>query len=148
MPVNSVCGCGLRMAPHFAKTEQIALDVLQLIKRQGWGRKCRHHARLRRHDPVELSDQRRLSMVARSGGGDFARVAQAGQRHVDIERLEGGIAARISPQKMPDAALSFEPADIVNEVMSFGSPTPIDISVSGYDVAESRKFAERSYETA
>ena len=27
--------------------------------------------------------------------------------------------------------LSFEPADIVNEVMSFGSPTPIEVAVSG-----------------
>ena len=27
--------------------------------------------------------------------------------------------------------LSFEPADIVNEVMSFGSPTPVEVAVSG-----------------
>ena len=27
--------------------------------------------------------------------------------------------------------LSFEPADIVNEVMSFGSPTPVEVQVSG-----------------
>ena len=26
---------------------------------------------------------------------------------------------------------SFEPADVVNEVMSFGSPTPIEVAVSG-----------------
>ena len=32
---------------------------------------------------------------------------------------------------MPELRVSFEPSDIVNEVMSFGSPTPIEIAVSG-----------------
>ena len=39
--------------------------------------------------------------------------------------------------------LSFEPADIVNEVMSFGSPTPVDVSVNGPDLAEDRAYAEK-----
>jgi multidrug efflux pump subunit AcrB len=38
---------------------------------------------------------------------------------------------------------SFEPADIINEVMSFGSPTPVEISVSGPNFGESRRYAER-----
>jgi multidrug efflux pump subunit AcrB len=40
----------------------------------------------------------------------------------------------------------FEPADIVNEVMSFGSPTPIEVAVSGPDFAASRAFAKKVYE--
>jgi multidrug efflux pump subunit AcrB len=32
-----------------------------------------------------------------------------------------------------DLSLSFEPADIVNEIMSFGSPTPIEVVVSGVE---------------
>jgi multidrug efflux pump subunit AcrB len=39
--------------------------------------------------------------------------------------------------------LSYEPADIVNEVMSFGSPTPIEIQVSGSKVADNRAYAEK-----
>jgi multidrug efflux pump subunit AcrB len=39
--------------------------------------------------------------------------------------------------------LSFEPADIVSEVMSFGSPTPVDVSVTGPNLAENRAFAEK-----
>ena len=42
--------------------------------------------------------------------------------------------------------LSFEPADIVNEVMSFGSPTPIEVFVSGPKMAENRVFAAKLYE--
>jgi multidrug efflux pump subunit AcrB len=39
--------------------------------------------------------------------------------------------------------LSFEPADIVNEVMSFGSPTPIEVAVSGPNFADNRAYAAR-----
>jgi multidrug efflux pump subunit AcrB len=38
---------------------------------------------------------------------------------------------------------SFEPADIVNEVMSFGSPTPVEVAVSGPKLAESRAYADK-----
>ncbi len=44
---------------------------------------------------------------------------------------------------MPDVRFSFEPSDIVNEVMSFGSPTPIEVVVSGSDFAKNREFAEK-----
>src|SRR5262249_25549762 len=43
-------------------------------------------------------------------------------------------------QKMPDVRFSFEPADIVSEVMSFGSPTPIEIAARSASLAENRKF--------
>jgi multidrug efflux pump subunit AcrB len=49
-------------------------------------------------------------------------------------------AARVKAQSL---RLSFEPADIINEVMSFGSPTPIEIAVSGSKLADSRAYAER-----
>jgi multidrug efflux pump subunit AcrB len=39
--------------------------------------------------------------------------------------------------------LSFEPAEIVNEVMSFGSPTPVEIAVSGPKFADNRAYAEK-----
>jgi len=39
--------------------------------------------------------------------------------------------------------LSFEPADIVNEVMSFGSPTPVEIAVSGLNFADSRACVKK-----
>jgi multidrug efflux pump subunit AcrB len=41
--------------------------------------------------------------------------------------------------------LSFEPADIVNEVMSFGSPSPIEVVVNGPKMADNRAYAEKLY---
>ncbi len=45
---------------------------------------------------------------------------------------------------MPDVRFSFEPADIVSEVMSFGSPTPVEFTVNGPSVAENRAYAEKA----
>ena len=87
-----------------------------------WARKCRPVARLRRHDPLELSGQRRLSMVARAGGSH--PVCRSLADHAGSQRRSSSKngCAKSSPQEMPGVRCSFEPADIVNEVMSFGSP--------------------------
>jgi multidrug efflux pump subunit AcrB len=44
---------------------------------------------------------------------------------------------------MADVQVSFEPADIVSRVMSFGAPTPIEVAVSGPSLDNDRAFAEK-----
>ncbi|HTU16487.1 MAG TPA: efflux RND transporter permease subunit [Gemmataceae bacterium] len=47
-------------------------------------------------------------------------------------------------QRVRGLKFSFEPADVINEVMSFGSPTPIEVAVSGGpDFAATRAYAEK-----
>jgi multidrug efflux pump subunit AcrB len=46
-------------------------------------------------------------------------------------------------QRVAGLKFSFEPADIVNEVMSFGSPTPVEVVVSGSKVADNRAHAAK-----
>lgn len=50
--------------------------------------------------------------------------------HIPTEALKERLRRRFA-EKLPDVRISFEPADIVGQVMSFGSPTPIEIAVSG-----------------
>ncbi len=38
---------------------------------------------------------------------------------------------RSLPQKFPDETFFFQPADIVNQILNFGLPAPIDVQVSG-----------------
>jgi multidrug efflux pump subunit AcrB len=57
-------------------------------------------------------------------------------------RAEGLSSEQIN-QRVQGLKFSFEPADVVNEVMSFGSPTPIEVAVSGPDFAETRVYAEK-----
>lgn len=47
---------------------------------------------------------------------------------------------KILTQRFPELRFSFEPADIVSEVMSFGSPTPIEIAARGANLTESRDY--------
>jgi len=63
------------------------------------------------------------------------------QMHIPDEQLKERVRNRLA-KEMPDVRFSFEPSDIVNEVMSFGSPAPIEVVVSGTDFAKSREFAE------
>src|SRR6266498_3458002 len=44
---------------------------------------------------------------------------------------------------LPDVSVSFEAADIISQVMSFGSPTPIEVAVQGPQLAASRAFADK-----
>jgi multidrug efflux pump subunit AcrB len=46
-------------------------------------------------------------------------------------------------RQVKNLRLSFEPADIVNEVMSFGSPTPIEVVVSGPKMSDNRAYADK-----
>ncbi|MGO8751871.1 MAG: efflux RND transporter permease subunit [Thermoguttaceae bacterium] len=59
------------------------------------------------------------------------------------ERLRQNLPAlaRRRGPSMKDVALSFEAGDIVAEVMSFGSPTPVEVVVSGSDLAQDRDYA-------
>jgi multidrug efflux pump subunit AcrB len=61
---------------------------------------------------------------------------------VQIEALKEQLRREFAAQ-MPGASFSFEPADIVSRVMSLGADTPIEVAVSGQDLATSRAFAEK-----
>ncbi|MCE9561819.1 MAG: efflux RND transporter permease subunit [Planctomycetes bacterium] len=56
-----------------------------------------------------------------------------------------GLSADVVDRRVADLRLSFEPADIVNEVMSFGSPSPIEVAVSGPKMPDNRAHAEKVY---
>ncbi|MCU0226552.1 MAG: efflux RND transporter permease subunit [Bryobacterales bacterium] len=46
-------------------------------------------------------------------------------------------------QVAPGTSISFEAADLVSQVMSFGAPTAIEVAVSGPSLPESRGYAEQ-----
>jgi multidrug efflux pump subunit AcrB len=47
------------------------------------------------------------------------------------------------PAEFPGCHFSFEPADIVTQIINFGAPTPVEINVSGPDLGADRAFAEK-----
>lgn len=54
-----------------------------------------------------------------------------------------GLSADKIAARLDGLRFSFEPADIVNEVMSFGSLTPIEVAISSPKLADSRAYAEK-----
>src|SRR5581483_1144200 len=46
-------------------------------------------------------------------------------------------------RELPACQVSFEPADIVSQVMSFGSPTPVEVAVQGPSLASDYGFAQK-----
>src|SRR5207249_272511 len=57
--------------------------------------------------------------------------------------LAEGLPEEKVAERVRGLRLSFEPADIVNEVMSFGSPTPVEVAVSGPKFADNRAYADQ-----
>lgn len=57
--------------------------------------------------------------------------------------LVHSIVASVSCGDYPGVRFSFEAGDIVSQVLNFGAPTPIQVSVSGKKLSETRRFAQR-----
>lgn len=54
------------------------------------------------------------------------------------EKLRGALS-----KELPECRISFEAGDIVTQVMSFGSPTPIEVAVQGISLADDYRYAQQ-----
>ena len=61
---------------------------------------------------------------------------------IRIEQFKEDLRGKLA-KALPEVQFSFEPADIVNQVMSFGSATPVEVAVSGPDFAQARPYAAK-----
>ncbi len=126
---------------HIGRTEQIVLKVLEVIKETAGA------------DNVELS----LAYLGTIGSSypintvfqwtrgpedAIVRVALKRESGIRIESFAEELRAKLA-RALPEVRFSFEPADIINEVMSFGSPTPVEVAVSGPNFAETRPYAAK-----
>ncbi|XHS77506.1 efflux RND transporter permease subunit [Burkholderiaceae bacterium UC74_6] len=49
----------------------------------------------------------------------------------------------VLPREFPDTTFSFPPADIVSQILNFGSPAPIDVQVRGRDLEGNFVYAQQ-----
>jgi multidrug efflux pump subunit AcrB len=125
-------------------TEQIALRVLDLIKREAGSNNVAISMGLvgvhAPNYPVNL-------IHLWNGGPEEGWLAiqfKAGAA-VKITALKESLRG-VFANELPDVRFSFEPNDIVNRVMSFGSSTPIEVAVSGPSLGVNREHAQKIYE--
>jgi multidrug efflux pump subunit AcrB len=94
--------------------------VVRIAMKRGSGLRMREfQARLRRELPGKLDE----------------RIRAAAEKE--------GLSAERLAERLSNVRLSFEAADIINEVMSFGFPTPIQIDVSSPKMADNRAYAAK-----
>ncbi|HJQ56029.1 MAG TPA: efflux RND transporter permease subunit, partial [Vineibacter sp.] len=129
---------------YFDKTEKIALETLEIIRRKVGADKLDmtlgYVGMIGSAYPINAVYQ-----WSRGPEEGILRVSVKPGSGIRIDELKEELRRELAA-KMPGVRYSFEPADIVNEVMSFGSPTPIEIAVSGPNLAESRAYIERLVE--
>lgn len=59
-----------------------------------------------------------------------------------ISKLKEQLRA-VFAREFPDMSFSFEPGDIVSQVMDLGSPAPVEVAISGPSLSVDREYAER-----
>ncbi len=92
-----------------------------------------------------------MRVALKPGTGDIAELKRRVRDKLNAELpkwLEKRwLAMDVPPERVDkdirQIRLSFEPADMINEVLSFGSPTPIEVVVSGPRPADNRAYAEK-----
>jgi multidrug efflux pump subunit AcrB len=62
--------------------------------------------------------------------------------HVNMDEFKDRMRKRIS-QILPDVKLSFEPIDLTDKVLSQGSPTPIEVRISGKNKKNNEEYANK-----
>jgi multidrug efflux pump subunit AcrB len=77
-----------------------------------------------------------------SGPEEALVQVQLRRGHPDDERLRESLRSAFQ-QQMPNLKVSFEAGDIVSQVMSFGSPTPIQIDVQGVDLDQNYAYLSK-----
>ncbi len=122
-------------------TEQLALQALDIIERRVGPDNLRITlAFVGVHAPNYP-----INLIYLWNGGSEEGVLQVqleDDAGIDTEILKADLR-RVFAEEMPDVSFSFEPGDIVSQVMSLGATTPIEVAVSGPNLAANREFATR-----
>ena len=61
---------------------------------------------------------------------------------IDVVAFEAKLR-RILAAKFPACSFSFEPGDIVSQIMNFGAPSPVELAVTGPDFSSVRAYTEK-----
>src|SRR3954451_24892177 len=123
------------------RTEQIALQTLDAIKREVGADKVDISLGFVGTQPPNYP----INTIYLWSSGSEEAVLQVQLKRgagIRIEDLKERLRQKL-PQELPGVRFSFEPSDIVSRVMSFGAPTPIEVAVSGPNLADSRKYADK-----
>ncbi len=123
---------------HIDKTEQVALDIIDVIKEQVGEKNVAitlgYIGTVPSSYPINS-----VYHFSRGPEEGLLRIALKPNSGISIEAMKEQLRKEFR-ERFPDVRFSFEPGDIISEVMSFGSPTPIEVAVRGGNLAENREY--------
>ncbi len=129
---------------HIDRTEQYALEVLKMIENKAGAKNIDvtlgYVGTIPTSYPINAVYQ-----WSRGPEEALLRVSLKPNTGLRVEDLKRDLRAELKTSR-PELRVSFEPSDIVNEVMSFGSPTPVEISVNSPKMADNQAHADKIYE--
>jgi multidrug efflux pump subunit AcrB len=126
---------------HFETTERLAIQTLdivgELIGKENIALTLGYVGTIPPSFPINAVYQ-----WQRGPEEAILRIALKPGSRISTEAMKEKLRAELA-RRMPHVRFSFEPADIVSEVMSFGSPTPIEVAVRGGSLAENRDYLSK-----
>ena len=126
---------------HFARTEQIALKALHIVEDTVGKENVEHSVGY----VGGIASSYPINAVFQWMRGPEEAILRVGLKRdsgIAIEPPKETLRKKFTEQ-LPDVRYSFEPSDIVNEIMSFGSPTSVEVSVNGKNFEQNLAYAKR-----
>ena len=126
---------------HVDGTEAIALQALDIIKNEVGTNNVEITLGFIGVHPSSYP----INLIYLWNGGSEEGVIQVQLKSgtsIRIEELKERLRKKFAAE-LAEVSFSFEPSDIVSRVMSLGAPTPIEVAVSGPNLAANREFAEK-----
>lgn len=70
------------------------------------------------------------------------QVSLSKEYHTDLDELKEKIRAKMK-EHAPEVSLSFEPIELTDKILSQGSPTPVEVRISGRNKKLNEEYAEK-----
>jgi multidrug efflux pump subunit AcrB len=121
------------------KTERMALQALDLIKREAGTDNVAISTAFIGVQPASYPIN---TIYLWTGGPEEIVMTVAMKNAASGSNFEERLRARFA-KEMPAMRISFEASDIISRVMSFGSPTPIEVAVQSPSLANAKAHAEK-----
>lgn len=127
---------------HIDATEQVALKALDIVKERVGAENVAltlgYVGTVPAAFPINAVYQ-----FSRGPEEAILRIALKPHSGINTEAMKEELREDFQ-QQLPGVRCSFEPADIVSEVMSFGAATPIEVAIRGGSLAENRDFIKQA----
>ena len=123
---------------HIDKSEQIALDILDTVKQKVGEKNVALTLGYIGTVPASFPINS-VYHFSRGPEEGLLRIALKQNSGISTEAMKEELRTEFR-NRFPNVRFSFEPADIISEVMSFGSATPIEIAARGGNLAENREY--------